>query len=496
MNRPIVWTIAGSDSGGGAGIQADLKTMNAFGVHGCSVITALTAQNTGAVTRVDFVGCDMLGAQMDALADDLPPAAVKIGMVGGAANISSLAARLKALGAYVVCDPVMVSGSGTELMPPDTRQAVVGELLPVVNLLTPNLPEAEVLLGRRIEDHEQMERAAADILRLGPKSVLLKGGHGSGRFSQDVWTDGTQRWWFTSPRQDVTETHGTGCTLSAATAACRARGYTELDSLVLAKAYVNQGLREGEGIGKGRIPLAHGPWPSHAQDMPWMTRTAPEGRRLLTFPDCGSVSCGFYPIVDRASWVERLAPLGVPTIQLRAKDLAGEDLEREAAAAVEAAKRHGARLFINDNWQLAIRCGAYGVHLGPGDLSGVDLGAIMKAGLRLGVSAYSYADSAVACSIRPSYTALGAVFATASKDVTTRPLGLEELARMRRLLAGPVVAIGGITLERAADVLAAGADGIAVISDVMDAPDPEARVRAWMELTRSPTSKVQSPKSS
>ena len=195
------------------------------------------------------------------------------------------------------------------------------------------------------------------------------------------------------------------------------------------------------------------------------------------------LSIGFYPIVDRASWIGRLAPLGVPTIQLRIKELGGAELELEIAAAVRVG---GTRLYINDHWLLAIKHRAYGVHLGQEDLADADVAAIHAAGLRLGVSTHSYAELARALRLDPTYVALGPIFPTTLKSMPFAPQGVARIAEWKALAGAlPVVAIGGISLAHAPALLAAGADGIAVVSDVMCAPDPEARARAWVQETSS-----------
>ncbi|MFH0954330.1 MAG: bifunctional hydroxymethylpyrimidine kinase/phosphomethylpyrimidine kinase [Verrucomicrobiota bacterium] len=482
MKRPITWTIAGSDSGGGAGIQGDLKTMNAIGVHGCSVITAVTAQNTTGISRIEVLSEDMVSAQLSALEEDLPPVAVKLGMLGTAEIVRRVAAVLRKLKAFVTCDPVMVSTSGSSLLERDARDTFVAEMLPLVHLLTPNIPEAEAMVKKTIADQNDMVTAARELLKSGAKSVLLKGGHAGGAFSQDYWTDGREEWWFTSPRKKETHTHGAGCTLSAAIAACHAMGYSLLDAIVIGKAYVNQGLRRGGGIGRGRGPLAHGYWPSDPRDMPWMTRTSEEGRRCLTFSDCGPDPIGLYPLVDRLAWLKQLLPLGVKAIQLRVKDLAGPALEQEIRAAIRYAERLNVRLFINDEWRLALKHKAYGVHLGQEDLAFADLPALAAAKMRLGISARSYSEIARALAVRPSYISLGAVFPTPSKTVDYDPIRSEHFRQMRQLINVPVVAIGGISLERAPEVWAAGAEGMAVISDITHAADPAARVKSWLQF--------------
>ena len=482
---PIVWTIAGSDSGGGAGIQADLKTFQALGVHGCSVITALTAQNTQRMVRIEHTAPGMIEAQLLALQEDLPPAAIKIGMLGSAAAIQVVAGFLQQRDTYVVCDPVMMATQGGSLLDPGAYSTFREGLLPRVDLLTPNLAEAGSLLGLVMDTVAEVEQGARDLLALGPKSVLIKGGHGHGPLSRDYWTDGRRAFWINSPRLATSSTHGGGCTLSAAIAAGWANGLTELDAVVLGKAYINHGLRHAQPVGHGRNPLAHGTWPDHPADLPWLALPGEEAFQTLEFPNPGKLPLGLYPVVDRASWIERLLALGVDLIQLRAKDLTGPALEAEVRQAIEVGRRAGARVYINDHWELALRHGAYGVHLGQDDLPAADLAALAQAGLRLGLSAHGYAEVARAHKMRPSYIALGTLFESPSKTFAHQPLGLPAFTRLRKLIAEPVVAIGGITVERAPDVLRAGADGLAVISDLTRAADLGGRVKQWQSLWRS-----------
>lgn len=486
IHRPTVWTIAGSDSGGGAGIQADLKTMNALGAHGCSIITALTAQNTTGVTMVEYPSVPLLKAQLNALACDLPPVAIKLGMLGNSESIQVITECLHMLrtqegNPYLVCDPVMVSTSGHKLLQKNALSPLVLNLLPLVDLLTPNLHEAEILSQRIIRTLQDVEEAASDLLALGVRAVLIKGGHGNSQLSQDYWSNGRNRAWLSSPRQNSQHTHGTGCTLSAAITACIGLGFEELDAIVIAKAYVNQGIRNAPKIGDGNGPLAHLAWPEDHADLPWLTPTAAARQKRLLFPDCGETPLGFYPIVDRFEWLEKLLPLGVSTIQLRIKDLTGEELEREIAQASAYARQFNCRLFINDYWRLAIKYGAYGVHLGQEDLKTADLEAIHQAELRLGISTHCYWEVASALSVRPSYIAIGPVFTTTTKSMRFAPQGLEALRRWRKSLPYPLVAIAGIFLENAPEVLATGVDGIAVVRDITQASNLPERVASWLK---------------
>jgi hydroxymethylpyrimidine kinase/phosphomethylpyrimidine kinase/thiamine-phosphate diphosphorylase len=260
-----------------------------------------------------------------------------------------------------------------------------------------------------------------------------------------------------------------------------------LDALVIAKAYVNQGLRMAPGLGKGQGPLAHLSWPENQDDMPWLTKEAEQGRNRLEFPDCDHEPIGFYPIVESAERVGKLSRQGVKTIQLRLKNVSEAVAEQETIDAIQAAKESNTRLFINDFWQLAIKHQAYGVHLGQEDLDGADLSAIAQAGLRLGVSTHNYAEVARALALRPSYIAIGPIFATNSKKVDALPHGLIALRRWRRTLKYSLVAIGGINLQNAQEVLAAGADGIAVIKGIALHADSEASVNDWLKLFRQMT---------
>jgi hydroxymethylpyrimidine kinase/phosphomethylpyrimidine kinase/thiamine-phosphate diphosphorylase len=479
MNESVVLSIAGTDPSGGAGIQADLKTFQGLGVYGCSAITAVIAQNTVGVERIEPVSECMLAAQLKALETDVPAHAIKIGMIGTAGLVRVIAQWMRGRKAFVVYDPVMISGSGHSLLDEDAVAILKEELLPRVDVLTPNIAEAERLTGRKVSTFDDMLEAAKTIRLLGPRSVLLKGGHLAGAVSSDLWMDDAGCCWLNSPRVPSMETHGTGCTLSSAIAACVALGRAPCDAAVIGKAYINQGLRLACRVGRGRVPLAHRGWPANPADMPWITQQA-RAMRGAPFPGCGDTALGFYPLVARAREVEPWLSLGVRTIQLRAKDLGGSELESEVGEAVAVARRFDARLFINDEWRLALKHRAYGVHLGAEDLEQADLDAIREAGVRLGASAYTYTELARALALRPSYIGLGAVFATGSKEVQTPPLGVEGFRRMCRLSDVPVVAIGGVTLERARDLLNAGADGLAVISDVSAAPDPAQRVREWM----------------
>mmetsp|Transcript_26839 Transcript_26839/g.40621 ORF Transcript_26839/g.40621 Transcript_26839/m.40621 type:complete len:592 (-) Transcript_26839:36-1811(-) len=374
---PIVYTIAGSDSGGGAGIQADLHAIQSFECHGCSAVTCLTAQNSCGVTGVHTPLPSFLLTQLKALQSDLPPRSIKIGMLATpqlAETVGSFLKEISSISAskkpWVVVDPVMISTSGHALIDDETKSKMIKEVFPYADVLTPNKFEAEALLGRKLETPEDVEQGAREILAMGVKSVLIKGGHSllerdSGEietspthskdinatlgFAQDFFLssapshdgeprlcDGNRGVWIRNDRYDSKHTHGTGCTLSSAIASALALGHqrsevTEeqlkqgatraiypLDACCLAKAYVTAGIGRGQGLGKGPGPVAHTQgFPSTYQHFPRIA-LEPKTVDTLEFRPMKPHSIEkldkspiptlgrILPIVDKVEWVERL----------------------------------------------------------------------------------------------------------------------------------------------------------------------------------------------
>jgi len=257
MGVPKALTIAGSDSGGGAGIQADLKTFSAFRVFGMSVLTAVTAQNSVGVSGVHNLPPEFVARQIDAVLDDFGADAVKLGMLSTAPIIEAVAARLASHGqAHVVLDPVMIAKSGAALLQPDARAALVERVLPLAEIVTPNLHEASALADMPVTTEKEMEEAARRIHARGPRHVLVKGGHLEGSATDILW-DGRAFTRFPGPRLDSNNTHGTGCTLSAAIAAGLALGRSLPEAIRHAKAYVTAAIREGFAAGRGVGVLRH-----------------------------------------------------------------------------------------------------------------------------------------------------------------------------------------------------------------------------------------------
>ncbi len=250
-------TIAGSDSSGGAGIQADLKTFSALGVFGMSVITAVTAQNTREVSAVHDIPADVIAKQIDAIFEDIEVDALKIGMVSRTDTIKVIADKLREYKPEnIVLDPVMISKSGYDLLKPEAKEALIRHLLPLATVITPNIPEGEAITGQGIKDLKAMEQAARDIYEMGPRNVLLKGGHLEGD-AVDILYDGRKIHYFRAGRIDTRNTHGTGCTLSSAIAAHLARGYTVEEGIKMAKEYITTAIEHSFSIGRGVGPVHH-----------------------------------------------------------------------------------------------------------------------------------------------------------------------------------------------------------------------------------------------
>jgi len=254
----VALTIAGSDSGGGAGIQADLKTFHAFGVFGTSAVTAITAQNTMTVSAVHAVPLEVVGAQIDAVVDDLDPAATKTGMLATAALVVLVARAITRhrLERFVL-DPVMVATSGDSLLDKDAEEALVRELLPQAELITPNLHEACILTGREVTTLADMRWAARELVRMGARAALVKGGHLTEDKAVDVLWDGRVERTWSRPRLPAMNTHGTGCTLSAGVTASLALGVSLQDAVDRAVDFVARAIATAPDLGRGHGPVNH-----------------------------------------------------------------------------------------------------------------------------------------------------------------------------------------------------------------------------------------------
>jgi hydroxymethylpyrimidine kinase / phosphomethylpyrimidine kinase / thiamine-phosphate diphosphorylase len=476
--KPVVWAIGGSDSGGGAGIQADLATLRDFGVHPCTILTTVTAQNTVAMIDAAPVTAAMVCAQLEALASDLPPVAIKIGAMGSIDNAAVIVDFLERRDAFVVWDPVRHATVGGDLTPA-LGDELLDRMLRRADVVTPNADEAAHVV-RAGDDLAAIARA---LVERGARAVLLKGGH-TGEPAVDVWHTRMRSVWLEGPHLHGHAGHGGGCTLAAAIAAAHALGYGHDELPVIAKAYLTAGLRRPDVVGAGRAPVGHWGWPLDLRDLPavharrpWLRTQFPALERKL----------GLYVIADSADGVQRLVALGIPTIQLRIKSASETTLRAQIEASIAATRGSACRVIVNDHWQLAIEYGAYGVHLGQEDFDTADLERIAAAGIRLGVSCHDEYEIARANALRPSYIALGPIFATQSKSVGFAPRGPARLARWVRLLGSryPTVAIGGIDLDTIDSVLTTGVDTVCVIRAVTAAADPAQAAAALMAAIES-----------
>lgn len=463
MTPPIALTIAGSDPSGGAGVQADLRTWAAQGVAGVSVVTALTVQNSRGVTAVHPVPADVLAAQLDAVLSDTRPQTVKIGMLGGAAQVRAVADVLRRYAPpHIILDPVLSSAGGVPLLDEAGRAALVTDLLPLCELVTPNQDEWAALPG------------------LQNANVLLKGGHLPGP-PTDVLTlrDGA-RTEFLGTRIDTPHTHGTGCLLSAAIAGYLAWGYPLTEAIRAAKALLTMALRVPVVVGHGRgYPDAlratgHSPQPnSHA-------------RRL-------ALVRGIYVLTDTHLRPERSAEDitraalagGARIIQLRDKTLPTPLLISLARRLAERTHQAKALLIINDRVDVALASGADGVHLGPDDMHPRDARALLGPDKIVGIS-ISTPEEAEGKAEYASYLGVGALFGTLTKADAGPPVGMARLAEIAAAYPShPLVGIGGITLDNVALVAEAGAEAAAVVSAVVSAPDMTAATAALADAFAS-----------
>ncbi|MCF2858931.1 thiamine phosphate synthase [Pseudoalteromonas sp. SMS1] len=489
----VVWSIAGSDSGGGAGIQADIKAMQSFDVHACTAITALTAQNSLGVEAINSVSTEIIESQLFALEADMKASVIKIGMLANVQQIQLVAAHIARYKSQwetpprVVYDPVAIATSGDALTEEDTVDAIKTHLLPLVDVITPNTHETQILTGIYLIGPDAVREAGKKLCSLGVKAVIIKGGHWDypkGYCIDYCWHD-DEEYWLGNEAINTPHAHGTGCTLSSVIAACLSKEYPLKDAFILGKAYINQGLKAAVRFGEGIGPVAHTVFPHQLEDYPQVIEAGSWLGDELDFmvPDDYNYAAGFasieddlglYAVVDTIEWVALCLKNGVKTVQLRVKDPQSPTLEQDIAQAVLLGKQFDGRVFINDHWQLAIKHGAYGVHLGQEDLNVADLSAIQKAGLRLGLSTHGFYEMLRAHNYRPSYLAFGAIYPTTTKDMTGQIQGLEKLRHFVPLMQGhyPTVAIGGIDLLRAPEVVQTKVGSVAVVRAITEASDP------------------------
>ncbi len=477
---PRVLLVGGSDSSSGAGIQTDLKFINSLECEGLFAITALTSQTHEKVLDKGEVENRLFDQQLNSALSQLgPKGVIKTGMLCSLDKVKKLYQKIKDCDYQLVCDPVFESSSGHELLDPLGVQFFKDFILPRVEVLTPNIPEAARLCGFSIKTKEDMEKAIGYLKNHGPKVIYLKGGHLESDdediydllfVEEELYWVGARRYPFKSPR-------GTGCALASSIAASLALGLGPKDAVILAKTLLQKAIRKSRKDQNFRVLKTQSFLEDlNTEDRIWL------GKETFVFPRLkfSKPAPHLYPIVERAEMILKLGT--VPMVQLRVKDLTGADLEEEIKKAIKICQEKKIKLFINDFWELAIKHKAYGIHLGQEDLEKADLKQIQSSGLYLGVSSHSYFEAARIARLGPSYVALGPIFHTALKAMKFTPQGVKSLKVWKRLFDCPIVAIGGINLERVNQVLEGEADIISVVRDITLHPNPQERVN---ELTQA-----------
>jgi hydroxymethylpyrimidine kinase/phosphomethylpyrimidine kinase/thiamine-phosphate diphosphorylase len=501
---PIVWSIAGTDSGGGAGLAADQRAADAFDVHLCPVVAAVTAQHSRAVTRVAPMAAELVDAQLQALADDMPPRVVKTGLLGGAEQVRLVARwmdRLREAGPVaLVVDPVLGASSGASFADGTMLQAYRDELLPRATVVTPNRREASMLLGDGGRDDMTALPALARRLRaLGASAVCITGGDSADLDGLVLdWLDSPHATgWLAAPRIATRHHHGTGCTFASSIAAAMARGFVSADAAVLAKMATAQALRHGHvaGAGAGSVKAR----PGFAGDPSLLPLLSWDERPQFAAPrPAAARSLSLYALVDSAERAHQALGAGIRTLQLRIKTPPQPDadwhtaLRQEVARTVQACRGAGAELFVNDHWQLAAELGAGGVHLGQEDLQALgDPGrtALAASGLALGISSHSLWELCRARSLAPRYIACGPVWPTMTKAMPWRPQGLQNLRWWQHMAGAPVVAIGGIlSADRVRLAAACGVDGVCVVRGL--GHDPQQTVPSFQHAFNAGVAKA------
>jgi hydroxymethylpyrimidine kinase / phosphomethylpyrimidine kinase / thiamine-phosphate diphosphorylase len=498
---PIIWSIAGTDSGGGAGLAADQRAADALGVHCCTVVAGITAQSTTEVTHIEATPPDVLEAQLATLAADMPPRVIKTGLLGSPENVRVLARfidRLREDGQLaLVVDPVLRASTGAALANATLRAAYRDLLLPRATVITPNQSEAVALLGEGCPSDIPAQSQA--LRALGCEAVVITGGDAAAISRHDSlamdWLDTPQaQGWLSLPREDTPHNHGTGCTFAAALASALALGWVLADAAVLAKMAATHALRHARAVGRGVGPvIARAGFATERSLLPQLS--------LGTQPPTGWASRavtqqpGVYAIVDSAE--RALAVLNtqpsVDTLQLRMKQPAGVDDAAWAAQLMHdiqkcqlAADVAGVLLVVNDHWRVALAAGARALHLGQEDLLALkaeelqELQASREDGVQLGISSHSLWELCRAAALAPDLIACGPVWATTTKDMPWLPQGLDNLAWWAYVAPAPVVGIGGIlNPDQMRAVAATGAAGGCVVRGLGEAP--ATTLPAWLE---------------
>ena len=480
-------------------MQADLKTFSALGVYGATAITAVTVQNTQSVKYVHTLPPQVVYDQIVGVMEDLCVDAVKIGMVNDADTLDAIVRALsERKPKFLVVDPVMVSTSGCALMQPDALAIMKERLLPMADLVTPNLPEAWTLAGT----DTSVDEAAQKILRLGVKALLIKGGHAEGKTKTDYLYinngGGVKRVEFTSETVETKNTHGTGCTLSSAIAAFAACGCGLEDAVRKAKDYLTGALKAGSDVvvGKGHGPVCHffkqanGQTDKQADCFQVVTDCNPSNLVCLSTRLSSAVNLQFIThFTEKYSYADSAMIAlegGCRWIQLRMKDADEAEIERVARLILPECRRRGAVFVIDDHVELALRVGADGVHLGKNDMPVSEARRLVGADFVIGGTANTFEDVQRLAAQGADYIGCGPFRFTTTKKKLAPMLGIEGYKRILSQMKGcgialPLVAIGGITCGDIPQLTAAGVSGIALSGSVLRAENPVEEMKKVVE---------------
>lgn len=466
---PIVLSIAGSDSSGGAGIQADLKTFSALGIYGATALTAITAQNTQGVHSQFTLPPQIVYDQIVAVINDLHPSFIKIGMLANTDIVLAVAEALSNYSIPIILDPVIVSSSGHRLLSLEAQDVIKEKLLPLSTLITPNIPEMQALTNMPLSSLEEKELAAQRLMDYGVKAVLLKGGHEEGNTKTDILfshsANGIQSSLFSAATISTPNIHGTGCTLSSAITAFLARGLCLQQAISHAKDYITQAITAGADIkiGQGFGPVNHGFNPL----------------KMLTFDNYKlqfiTHHTDTYSYIDSA----RIAlEGGCRWIQLRMKDADDSLLEQTALIVQQMCRSYNATFIIDDNVLLAKKIGADGVHLGKNDMPIAEARKILGNQFIIGATVNSFDDVLHHLQdATPDYFGCGPFRFTSTKKNLAPILGYDGYKLIIKQMHEhnihiPLVAIGGISKPDIPQLLDTGVNGIALSSSILKANNP------------------------
>ncbi len=490
-------------------MQADLKTFSALGVYGATAITAGTVQNTVGVKYVHALPPQVVYDQIVTVMEDIMPDAVKIGMVNDAETLDAIVRALTLhRPRFLVVDPVMVSTSGCALMQADALQVMEERLLPMADIVTPNLPEAWTLAGT----DRSVDEAAQAILRLGVKALLIKGGHAEGTTKTDYLyvsdDDGVKRTEFSSATVDTFNTHGTGCTLSSAIAAMLARGHGMEEAVRQAKMYLTEALKAGADVvvGHGHGPVCH--FFSQqvneffSQQVNESTSQQADKSNLLVCSSARPLSTkkvdSFAKLqfithfTDRYSYLDSAMMAlegGCQWIQLRMKDADEAEIERTARQILPECRRRGAVFIIDDHVELVKRMGADGVHLGKNDMPVDEARRILGDEFIIGGTANTFEDIQRLAAQGADYIGCGPFRFTTTKKNLAPMLGIEGYENIVSLMKThginlPIVAIGGITYDDIPRIMSTGVTGIAISGSVLRADNPVEEMKRMVNQLR------------